>query len=51
MFGCRLYPRPRAARTRVFAITLGYAAFAGAADRITGGNYMYLRTGRRTSRC
>ena len=41
VFGCRLYPRP-AAFWRVFAITLAYAALAGAADVITGGNYMYL---------
>ena len=40
--GCRRYPRPGAA-WRVFAITLAYAAIAGAADLITGGNYMYLR--------
>ena len=43
VFGCRQYPRPRAA-WRVFAITLAYAAVVGAADLITGGNYMYLRT-------
>jgi hypothetical integral membrane protein (TIGR02206 family) len=43
VFGCRLYPRPRAA-WRVFAITLVYAAVVGAANLITGGNYMYLRT-------
>jgi hypothetical integral membrane protein (TIGR02206 family) len=41
VFGCRLYPRP-GAFWRVFAITLAYAALAGAADVITGGNYMYL---------
>jgi hypothetical integral membrane protein (TIGR02206 family) len=40
--GCRLYPRPRAA-WRVFALTLVWAAVAGAGDLITGGNYMYLR--------
>jgi hypothetical integral membrane protein (TIGR02206 family) len=42
VFGCRIYPRPRAA-WRVFAATLAFAAVAGAADSITGGNYMYLR--------
>ena len=43
MFGCGLYPRPRAA-WRVFGLTLVLAAVAGTADVITGGNYMYLRT-------
>ncbi|MFZ0041136.1 MAG: TIGR02206 family membrane protein [Solirubrobacteraceae bacterium] len=43
VFGCGQYPRPRAA-WRAFAATLGFAAIAGAADVITGGNYMYLRT-------
>jgi hypothetical integral membrane protein (TIGR02206 family) len=43
VFGCRIYPRPRAA-WRVFAITLAYAAVIGVADLITGGNYMYLRS-------
>jgi hypothetical integral membrane protein (TIGR02206 family) len=42
VFGRRRYPRPGAA-WRVFAITLAFAAIAGAADLITGGNYMYLR--------
>ena len=28
---------------RVFAVSLGMAAVAGAADLIIGGNYMYLR--------
>lgn len=42
VFGCGLYPRPRSA-WRVFALTLAWAALAGAADLITGGNYMYLR--------
>jgi hypothetical integral membrane protein (TIGR02206 family) len=42
VFGCRIYPRP-AAFLRVFALTLGFAAVAGAADLLTGGNYMYLR--------
>ena len=42
VFGCRLYPRQRAA-WRVFALTLVFTAVAGAADILTGGNYMYLR--------
>jgi len=42
VFGCRQYPRPTAV-WRVFAATLAWAAIAGAADLITGGNYMYLR--------
>lgn len=42
VFGCRLYPRPTAV-WRVFAATLAWAAIAGLADLITGGNYMYLR--------
>lgn len=42
VFGCRLYPRPGAV-WRVFAITLGFTAVAGAGDLLTGGNYMYLR--------
>lgn len=41
VFGCQRYPRARA-MWRVFAATLGWAALAGAADVITGGNYMYL---------
>ena len=40
--GCRLYPR-RGAAWWVFALTLVWAAIAGAGDEITGGNYMYLR--------
>jgi hypothetical integral membrane protein (TIGR02206 family) len=42
VFGCRLYPR-RGAVWRVLAVTLAFTALAGAADRISGGNYMYLR--------
>jgi hypothetical integral membrane protein (TIGR02206 family) len=42
VFGLALYPRPRAA-WRTFALTLCFAAVVGAADVITGGNYMYLR--------
>ncbi len=42
VFGCRLYPRPGAA-WRVFVVTLAFTAVAGAADILTGGNYMYLR--------
>jgi hypothetical integral membrane protein (TIGR02206 family) len=37
----RVYPR-RGAVARVFAATLAWAAVAGTADVITGGNYMYL---------
>jgi hypothetical integral membrane protein (TIGR02206 family) len=40
--GLRLAPR-RGSVARVFAITLGYAAFVGVVDAITGGNYMFLR--------
>jgi hypothetical integral membrane protein (TIGR02206 family) len=43
VYGCRRYPRPGAA-WRVFAITLAFAAIAGAADLVTDGNYMYLRS-------
>jgi hypothetical integral membrane protein (TIGR02206 family) len=43
VYGRRMYPRPGAA-WRVFGVTLVVAAVAGAADLITGGNYMYLRT-------
>jgi hypothetical integral membrane protein (TIGR02206 family) len=39
--GLRVYPRPHAI-WRVYAATLGWAVIAGAADVITGGNYMYL---------
>ena len=42
VFGCGLYPRPRAA-FRVFAITLAFAGVAGLGDLLTGGNYVYLR--------
>ena len=42
VFGSRLYPRP-GAPLRVFAVTLAWAAVAGAGDLLTGGNYMYLR--------
>jgi hypothetical integral membrane protein (TIGR02206 family) len=41
VFGCGLYPRRHAA-FRVFGLTLVWAAIAGGADVITGGNYMYL---------
>lgn len=41
VFGCQLYPRPRA-MWRVFAVTLAFAALAAVANLITGGNYMYL---------
>jgi hypothetical integral membrane protein (TIGR02206 family) len=42
VFGCGLYPRPRAA-WRAFGLTLAFAAVSGTADLVTGGNYMYLR--------
>jgi hypothetical integral membrane protein (TIGR02206 family) len=42
VIGERRYPRPGAA-WRVFAITVAWAAVAGAADLATGGDYMYLR--------
>jgi hypothetical integral membrane protein (TIGR02206 family) len=42
VFGLRKYPRPGAVR-RVYAATLVFAALAGVADLLTGGNYMYLR--------
>jgi hypothetical integral membrane protein (TIGR02206 family) len=42
VYGRRLYPGPGAV-WRVFAITVAFAALAGAADVATGGNYMYLR--------
>ena len=41
VFGLQIYPR-RGAVWRVFAATLAWAAVAGTADLITGGNYMYL---------
>ncbi len=43
VFGCGIYPRPRAA-WRVFALTVAFAAIVGLADVVIGGNYMYLRT-------
>src|ERR1700748_846143 len=42
VFGHGERPRPGAIR-RVFGVTLLMAAAAGAADLITGGNYMFLR--------
>lgn len=42
VFGCQQWPRPTAV-WRVFGATLAWAALAGLADVITGGNYMYLR--------
>jgi hypothetical integral membrane protein (TIGR02206 family) len=41
VYALGLYPR-RVAVARVFAATLAWAAVAGTADVITGGNYMYL---------
>lgn len=40
--GQRLVPRRRAV-VRTWLITLGYSAFVGALDAVTGGDYMYLR--------
>ena len=42
VLGRHLLPRPGAAR-RAFAATALFAALAGAADLLTGGNYMFLR--------
>ncbi len=42
VFGCGMYPRPWSA-LRAFAATLAWAALAGIADIVFGGNYMYLR--------
>ncbi|MDQ6841384.1 MAG: TIGR02206 family membrane protein, partial [Actinomycetota bacterium] len=41
VYGCRIYPRS-GATLRAFMATLAFAAIAGVADLITGGNYMYL---------
>ena len=41
VYALGIYPRPGAV-ARVFAATLAWAAVAGTADVITGGNYMYL---------
>jgi hypothetical integral membrane protein (TIGR02206 family) len=41
--GLGLIPRPGAV-LRVFAITLGYTAFVGLVDGLSGANYMFLRT-------
>jgi hypothetical integral membrane protein (TIGR02206 family) len=41
--GLGLRPRPGAV-PRVFAITLGYTAFVGLVDGLTGANYMFLRS-------
>jgi hypothetical integral membrane protein (TIGR02206 family) len=41
--GLRITPRPGAV-LRVFAITLGYTAFVGFIDGLTGANYMFLRS-------
>ena len=43
VFGLGLHPR-RSAVARVAAITVGYAAFVGLVDTLTGANYMYLRS-------
>jgi len=41
--GLRITPRPGAV-LRIFAITLGYTAFVGLVDGLTGANYMFLRS-------
>jgi len=41
--GLRITPRPGAV-LRVFAITLGYTAFVGLVDGLTGADYMFLRS-------
>ena len=38
----RLQPRPGAI-ARVFLITIGYTAFVGVVDWLSGANYMFLR--------
>jgi hypothetical integral membrane protein (TIGR02206 family) len=43
VFGLGLRPR-RSAVARVAAITVGYTAFVGVVDALTGANYMYLRS-------
>ena len=40
--GLRIHPR-RGAVARMLAITVGYTAFVGVIDAVTGGNYMFLR--------
>lgn len=42
VLGCGIYPR-RGAVWRAFGLALGWAVLAGAADLISGANYMYLR--------
>jgi hypothetical integral membrane protein (TIGR02206 family) len=42
VFGERRTPRPDAV-WRVFGVTVGFAAVAGIATLVTGGNYMFLR--------
>src|SRR5207244_4428476 len=42
VLGFGLAPRPGAA-SRAFLLTLAFAAAAGMADALSGGNYMYLR--------
>ena len=43
VIGMGLAPRPGAVR-RVFAVTVGYTAFVGIVDWLTGANYMFLRS-------
>lgn len=42
VFGLGLHPT-KGAGIRTFAITLGYTAFVGAVDAVSGANYMFLR--------
>jgi hypothetical integral membrane protein (TIGR02206 family) len=42
VIGLRIRPR-RGAVWRVFLITVGYTAFVGGVDLVTGANYMFLR--------
>jgi len=42
VYGFRIYPRAGAV-LRVYGVTLAFTVIAGAADLLTGGNYMYLR--------
>ncbi len=41
--GMRINPRPNAV-VRTFSITLGYSAFVGLVDALTGADYMFLRS-------
>jgi hypothetical integral membrane protein (TIGR02206 family) len=43
VIGMGIAPRPRSI-LRVYVITLGYSAFVGIVDALTGANYMFLRS-------